>query len=225
MKTIIGLEKEKGVEEVRGLFRYDGKLNQFLSKIMYIVSLNLLFLLCSIPIITIGAAYTAMYTVLFRLQEGDEPDILKTFFQAFRANFRKSVLAWMMVLGMGIILWFNYYFVFQMQLAAAEVIRVVLNIILLLFIMIWVYLFPVISYYDNTMGGYLDFIVRMGIGRLPVTLLLVLVQAVPLCGILYLAQYMTMAMLVFLCCGFSLSAYLSVKILNKYFAPCGEESV
>lgn len=90
------------IEEMRGLFRYDGKLNQFLTRIMYIVSLNLLFLLCSIPIFTIGTAYTAMYTVLFRLQEGDEPDILKTFF-------------------------------------------------------------PVMSYYDNTMGGYLDFIVRMGI--------------------------------------------------------------
>lgn len=78
---------------MNSLFHYDGYLNRILTKLMYIVALNLLFLICSIPVITIGASCTAMYTVLFRFVRNDEPDILKTFFKAFRENLKNALVS------------------------------------------------------------------------------------------------------------------------------------
>lgn len=60
---------------------------------MYIAALNLLFIICSIPVMTIGASCTAMYTVLFRFVRNDEPDILKILFKALRDNLKKTFVS------------------------------------------------------------------------------------------------------------------------------------
>lgn len=57
------------------------------TKIMYIVAVNLLFLVCSLPVVTAGVACSAMYAVLFRYIRGDEPDIVRTFGKEFKNNF------------------------------------------------------------------------------------------------------------------------------------------
>lgn len=94
---------------MKGFFNYDGYLNKILMKLMYIVSVNLLFLVCSVPVFTIGASATAMYTVLFRYSQGDEPDIIRTFFSAIRENFKKSTVVWMGMLVVGMTLGLNYH--------------------------------------------------------------------------------------------------------------------
>ena len=66
-----------GEKNMKNFFDYDGTLNRILTKVMYVVALNLLFLLCSVPLFTIGAASTAMYTVLMRYLREDEPDIIR----------------------------------------------------------------------------------------------------------------------------------------------------
>lgn len=199
------------------LFRYDGYLNRFLTKAMYIISVNLLFILCSLPVITVGASCAAMYTVLFRFVKSDEPNILKTFFKAFRSNLKKATGIWTAMLVVAGTLVFNYYALYQMQVGWTEILRVFLNLILVLWVMLWAYVFPAAAYYKNNISGYLQFSIRAAIANLPITAVLILTQAVFLLITLFFAQYTQMAVIVLACCGFSLPAYFSAGFLVKVF--------
>lgn len=202
---------------MKGFFNYDGYLSKILTRVMYVVSLNLLFLLCSIPIFTIGAAQTAMYTVLLRYMRDDEPDIIRSFFRAFLDNFKKSTTVWLIMLAVGGTLAFNYYFLYQGEMSLAGVVRILLNLVLIILLVMWVYIFPVISYFDNTIRGYIRFVVGLSIAKLPYTVALVLIQTIPILGVLFLAQYIPMAVLLLICCGASLPAYYSGKLLLNLF--------
>ena len=57
---------------LRAIFDLDNPLMRFLSKIADLLALNLLFLLCSIPIFTIGASLTSMYYCFFKMKDQEE---------------------------------------------------------------------------------------------------------------------------------------------------------
>ena len=73
-----------------GIFHPDSKLMRLMTGITNLVCLNLLWIICCIPIITAGAATTAMYSVLFAYITGQDDAVLKPFFRAFRNNFRQA---------------------------------------------------------------------------------------------------------------------------------------
>ena len=58
-----------------------------MSRIFDMMCLNVLWLVCSLPIFTIGASTTAMYTVMLKVVKNEEGYIVKGFFKAFKENF------------------------------------------------------------------------------------------------------------------------------------------
>ena len=68
-------------------FSLDSPLMRFLSRLSDIFILNVLFLLCCIPVVTIGASATALYTVTLKMARNEESYITKGFFKAFKSNF------------------------------------------------------------------------------------------------------------------------------------------
>ena len=207
---------------MKGFFRCDGYLWKIMTVIMYVVGLNLLFLLCCVPILTIGASNTAMYAVLLRYQQGEEPDILRGFFRAFRDNFGKSTLIWILMLILAGTLGLNYYFLHQNQIPAAAWIRVLLNLILIALIVLWVYVFPAIACFENSVKGYLVYCISLAAAKLPATILLLLIQTLPLLTLLFLAQYLPPAVLLLICCGGTLPAWFSGRVLLRLFGLDGE---
>lgn len=81
------------------LFDYDGPLMRALVYLGELILLNLLFLLCCLPVITAGASAAAMYTVAFRNLDGKGGHVCRQFFSAFRANFKKATLQWLVMLA------------------------------------------------------------------------------------------------------------------------------
>lgn len=74
--------------------------------------LGLLWWLCSLPIVTAGAATTAMTAVSFKIMENKEYRLFRDFFSAFKENFRISTLLWLAYFGVGLVLaldWAFYY--------------------------------------------------------------------------------------------------------------------
>lgn len=62
------------------MFSIEGKFFGTISRLGDLVILNILFLVCCIPIVTIGASITAMYSVTKKMTEDKEGYILKVFF-------------------------------------------------------------------------------------------------------------------------------------------------
>lgn len=90
-------------------FRPDSEFMNLLSKCADYVILNLLCLLCCLPVVTAGAALTAKYYVSMKLVRGEEPAVTKAYFLAFRKNFRQATAVWaiqMLMLAVLIVDWY-----------------------------------------------------------------------------------------------------------------------
>ncbi|UWP58830.1 YesL family protein [Ruminococcus gauvreauii] len=200
---------------MKTLFNYDGGIMNACRSIMYVSAANLLFLLCSLPIITVGASATAMYTVLARYQQHKEPLILHTFFTAFRENFKKATIIWGGMLLVLVTLVINFVVLYSFDGTFATAGRVVLNLILIMWAVAWMYVFPTMALYENSCRGYLEYAFGYALGKLPTTLVLFVVWAGMLFGLLFLSQYLPLAVLLLCAFGFSIPANLTVKTLLK----------
>ena len=66
------------------MFGIDSKFYEVVSKIADLVVVNLLFVLCSLPIITIGASTTALYGVTKKMAENREGYIFRNYFRLLK---------------------------------------------------------------------------------------------------------------------------------------------
>ena len=76
----------------------DNVVMRAIGKIGDLICLNVLWLICCIPVITIGASTTALYTVMLRLVRNEEGYIFRGFFKAFKLNFKQSTIIWIILL-------------------------------------------------------------------------------------------------------------------------------
>ena len=184
-----------------------------------IVLLNLLFLVCSIPIVTIGAAATACYAGVSRtLQKKETGLVYRTFFQDFKAAFRQATACWLIELAAILILlgdlWYaveysepdNTFFIIFAAVVGAGI----------LFASLWLY--PLIARFQNTLGGHLKNAFLLAFAQFPRTLLALVIWVVTL-G-LPLAVYEVYAYLgwLWLAGGIALPMYWTVKLFRKTLA-------
>ncbi len=193
---------------MNGIFRHDGPLFGFISRLGDMVVLNLLMLVFSIPLITIGASLTAGYYAAIRSIRG-EGNVLRDFWQSFRENLRQAVLIWMLfllIIGGG----FAAIWLMGEQTGVLGVV-ILAAIILLLPVGLWV--FPVLSKFaDSTPnifrnGAVLCFryflrTLTMAVSwLLPVAVLLISFYALP--GVILL--------------GISVPVYIGAGLVNRVF--------
>lgn len=72
----------------------DGPVYHFLSRVVELILLNIVFILFSLPIVTIGASVTAMFSITLKMVRGEEGGLINGFWQAFKNNFKQSTLIW-----------------------------------------------------------------------------------------------------------------------------------
>ena len=70
----------------------------FLGTVADLIILNLLFIICSLPIVTFGAAYSAKYYVAMKKVRGEDSGTIVPFFKAFKRNFKQSTVVWLIML-------------------------------------------------------------------------------------------------------------------------------
>ena len=89
---------------------YDNPVIRILNRCTDLVVLNLLFLLCCIPVVTIGAALAAMISVTLRSVRYGDGYVVQHFFKAFRENFRRSTMVWLGAMLFGGLLVLDFLF-------------------------------------------------------------------------------------------------------------------
>ena len=138
-------------------FSYDSKFTQLMLKLCYACYLNLLWFVCSLPIVTIGASTTALYYVCFKIVRDEEHHVDRLFFRAFRENFKQATQLWLITLGIALFLGGDLYIVWHLRAGAAGSAAVLWTLLLALLIAVSVmlvimltYLFPLLASVENT---------------------------------------------------------------------------
>ena len=92
------------------IFNYDNPVWRFMGKFCDILLLNILWTLCSVPIVTIGASTTAVYYVTLKLVRDEEGPTVRSFFRSFKENFKQATVIWLILLVAGLLIGFDLYF-------------------------------------------------------------------------------------------------------------------
>ena len=201
---------------MKKLFDLDRPFAQALSIAFDLLMMNLLTLLCCVPVITAGAGLTAMNDLIVHLVRNEDSYIVKPFFRSFRTNFRKSTILWLMYLAAGFLLYFDYH-------AAAvymPVLRYPVAAIGVIVLAIGMYTFALLSRYENTVSGTLKNAVSLVIAFFPRTLGMV-VFAVAFWVLSIHFYFIGVPLLLMF--GWTLPCYVSALLLKDVFAAIEEK--
>lgn len=193
---------------------------RFLNRMGDLMILNILMIICCIPVITIGAAFTAMHYVLLKMVRDKEGYLIRGFFKSFALNFKQATLIWLLMLlviavYVGDILIFNYS-----GLVFPKAVVIAVLAIALLLLMVAAYIFPLQARFENSILNTLKNALMLAIINLPKTILMLVCYALPLV-ICYFSNYALLFAILF---GISLPAYGAAWIYSGIFKKLEPET-
>ncbi len=147
------------------------------SKIVDTLILSVLWLICCIPVFTIGAASGALYYAYHKAIRQDGGHACKTFFGAFKANFKQATGIWMILLTFILLSAFTCYLLGGM-LASFPMAGFFLTMgrAVLCFAAVWcIYLFPYQARFENSIVNVMKNSALLTIARMPWSALLLVV--------------------------------------------------
>lgn len=137
---------------MNSLLNPDNPVMQFITKIVYSVYLNILWFICCIPVVTAGAATTALYYVTLKMAKNEEGGITKSFFKAFKENFKQSTIVWLILLALGIVLGIDGYVLWHMRFENVfwTIITAIFLVAAAAYLIVVMYIFPLMARFENT---------------------------------------------------------------------------
>lgn len=194
-------------------FDLDSPLMQVLNKVADLLWLNILTMICCIPIVTAGASLTAMHYMALKIVRNEECYITRGFFKSFRENFKQATIIWLLLLLVIAILLGDFFIMKNAAIQFSKVIQIVITAVGVLVLFTAMYLFPVLAKFDNSVGRTVKNAFIMSILQFPKTILMIILYLVP---IILFAVSMRLLPIAFLF-GLSGPAYFSAMLYNKFF--------
>ena len=203
------------------IFNMDNKFFTFMGRVADLIILNLLCIVCCIPIVTIGPAITAMFYVTLKMVRNEESYIVKGFFHSFKENLKQGIIINIIMLAAFIILFFDISLVRGMEGTVYKALFYIFLVLLFLSMLIYLYVYPVLAKFYNTIKHTFVNAFLMSIRHLPYSFLMIVISLLPF-GILLIPSFRTQSFLImlFILMGGSVIAYINsfffVKIFDKY---------
>ena len=203
------------------LFNMDNKFFTVMGRVADLIMLNVVFLICCLPIVTIGASLTALHYVTLKMARNEESYIIRSFFKSFKQNFKQATVINLIMLAVAAILYMDLRIVGNIDGTMSQVLYIVFFAFGILYMMVFLYIYPVLAKFYNSIKNTFRNAFLMAIRHLPYTALMILVTAAPvLVFFIPSAQVQSMVILLLVLIGFSGIAYINshffVKIFDKY---------
>ena len=194
----------------------DSPFIRFLSFMADLMILNLLTLLCCVPIVTAGASFTAMHYVLTKMVRNEEGYITKSFFHAFKQNLLQGTFIWIGMIGAGALLCADWLLLLSVDSDLKSYLLILLYGAAIILSLAALYVFPVLSRYHNTIRGTIKMaftLMVVGMGYLR-TVANVMLFLVPVAAFWFGGLNATPFLVVFC---FSLPGYFRAVLYNGLF--------
>lgn len=202
---------------MRQFFNMEGPIFTFLSKMADLLILNILFILCSIPIVTIGASLTAMSCVSLKMKDGLEGYVWKTFLKSFRDNFRQATVIWLIMALAAVVLVVDLLLTRTSAGTIQHVVQISVYVGILLWIMFISVVFPLLSRFDNTIRNTMRNAALLAVGNAPRTLLMSAIIFGSVILTLWNAATLSYGLLVWILFGFAILSWIDAALLYPVF--------
>lgn len=207
-------------------FNPEGSIMKALSRIADLAILNVLWLICCVPVVTAGAATTALFSVTLKMVKNEESYIFREYMKALRRNFKQSTIIWVILLAAMLVLGTDYYIMCQWdsQLRYPMLTVIILAGLVLLFVEL--YIFPLVAKFENTIKEYFKNAALMSVRHLPYTMILAVVFFIQVYACVYMIvnyQYLPILILFGESAFVYVMSYIYVKIFRVYTTVTEDE--
>ena len=148
------------------------RLGNLLSSRIDLIWSGILCLLCSLPVVTVGASVTALYYTIVKCVRHDCGRVGSCFFHSFRSNFRQATLIWLLCLlyvavGIGDVCAFS-----RMGVREGDLLYYLSRLFFLPVPLLFTWLFAFLSRFENTVGSTIRFAAYLALRHPGITVLL-----------------------------------------------------
>lgn len=199
------------------IFNMDNKFFQGLGKLVDCVCLSFLWLILCIPVVTAGAATTALYYTVNKVIRYNRGYLFREFMSAFKSNFKQSTLVWLILLLVYAIMGVDCYIMYRFAQAGAKYgVLYIVFIVFMCFATMWAtYLFPYMARFENTLKHVLKNAAFIALANLGKTLLMFLLLVLAVVAVYLLPPLVFFMPVIYML----LINLIMEKIFKKYMKP------
>lgn len=200
------------------LFQIDGPIGRNLARMMDIFLLNVTFILFSLPIVTIGASLTALYTVSFKKINGEDPSVWRSYIKAFKKNLKQSTFVWFLLIGIAVILFGDIYYLVYTSGIWKIIFMSMTMFFGFLYSTLLLFIFPYLSRFEDSIKTGIINSLLMGGFHFPSLFLLIIINYFPIIFIMSSFTGFMTAVYFFTFGGFSIFAFVNTIIIKRIFS-------
>lgn len=193
----------------------DSPVIAFLATVADFMILNILFIVCCAPVITIGPAVSALYTITMREARHEGGYIFKPFLKAFKNNFRQSFLLSILYVLIGTVLGFGLKFWWErVEISTVDrVMLIITGVFALAYLLSLLYVFALNARFYNTFLKTAKNALILSVFNLKETILLSLISVIVIVLMVFTKEVWIFMMIG----GFSVCAYIKSFLLIRVF--------
>ena len=206
------------------LFNLESPIFKVLGTLADMCLLNIMTIICCLPVFTAGASITAMHYVLLKMVRNEEGYVWKDFWKSFKENLWQGMaIGSILLIFVAFFLVDCYIFKGMVETVSVPMLAVAGAFALFLY-MIYLYAFPLLAHFHNTVFGTIKNAFFVGVMAFPQTILMMIVTALPIVLLYQYAQILPLIVMF----GFTAPAYFCAWMYSKTFKkiePKAEEVV
>lgn len=198
-------------------FSSDSKFMTLCTRLVELCKINLLWLLCSLPLVTVGASTCAMLSALRAMQQGEDCGA-GPFFQAFRLHLPRATALWLLTVFFGLMLALDYRLVAYMEFPGRMAVIVLICFCGFALVLVAGLMFPLLVRYPATVKDTVVNALLLSIANLPKMLLVTAMNILPALLLIVLPQVFFFLSFLLPVCGFALIGLYDLNVTDKIFA-------
>ena len=185
-----------------------------------LIILNIIFIITSIPIFTIGASITAAYRSLYEIINEPTPSVIASYVRSFRMNFKSSTIIWVLTLFGFLFFIVDSYVILFILGEAYKLFLVPVCCMIFILLSIAIYAFPLLSLYNATGKQAVKNAIFLSLSNIPTTIFIIAIGTAVVFFAFSSLLNLAVTLLFGLIFGFATLMYIFSFFLFRIFKKC-----
>lgn len=194
-----------------GIFDPENKVMQLGVKFADLLLVNAMTLLLSLPVITAGAAFSAMHYMVLRIYRDEQASVIREYWRAFRQNWKQGTRLLLIYLGIGAVLGCDIYLIAADLINWGQYFNLLVLAVTVIYLISLAWVFVLQSRYNYGIRDMVKYSLVLGFRNLPASVAMVILAAAPIAFFLVMAKAIPFVLLM----GASLPAFLQAMLYSR----------
>ena len=209
---------------MKGLLDPDSPFNQFLVRIADLCIINVLMLICCLPIITIGASVTAAHKTTQDIVFDTGSGVIKPLFKSYATNFKQATVVWLLeAFFIAVLIGYALLIANYTTGSTMAVLYIVLGIAAFILMALVTFMYPLMARYENTIKQHFLHSIQLIIFNLPRTIGMILISLIPAAIAFFFTSYFIQFGIFFILFIFAFLIMINSYLIKSIFEDLEEK--